>query len=261
MEEGALPLYYREISYPGDTLYYTLHEGFLQGVAGDPVPYTTRTDSLLSVLLLMSFAILVVSVAQSKRFIVRQVKNIFYPSYNDSNISETSAEVRFQIFLVLLSCLLLSISVYQYIIRYVADTFVFDSDLQIMLLFFAIFAAYHLAKTALYQTVNRLFFSKQKSRQWARTYLFINASEGMLLFPVTLLLIYFNLSAVKSLHLFGFILFFAKILTFYKAYDIFFKQNGGFLQSFLYFCTLEIVPLLNLTGGLLILIDNLIYNF
>ena len=238
-----------------------MEEGLLTGVVGVPVPYTTRTDTLLSALLLLSFAILIVSVAQSKHFILRHIRNIFYTPYNDSDITETAVEVRFQIYLVLLSCGLLSISIFLYINRYVADTFVFDSSLTIMAILFGVFATYHLAKIALYQIVNSLFFGMKMSRLWTKTYLFINASEGMLLFPVTLLLVYFNLSAVKSLHLFGFILFFAKILTFYKAYSIFFKQKGGFLQSFLYFCTLEIVPLLNLAGGLLILIDKLIFNF
>ena len=80
-ESVSLPLYYREISYPGDTLYYTAHEGPSYGVAGDPIPYTIHGDSLLTLLLILSFVVLTVSVAQSRRFIGRQLKDFFYNVY------------------------------------------------------------------------------------------------------------------------------------------------------------------------------------
>jgi hypothetical protein len=50
---------------------------------------------------------------------------------------------------------------------------------------------------------------------------------------------------------------FVKILSFYKVYRIFFQRKTYFLQFFLYFCTLEIVPLAIL-GGVLMLIGKLL---
>lgn len=263
MEEAStLPLYYREISYPGDTLYYTVCEAApLHGVAGDPVPYTVRTDNLLSALLLMGFVVLTVSVVRSQRFITRQLKDFFHTSYNDTDISETSAEVRFQLFLVVLSCLLLAVTTYQLTTHYIADTFVIDSNLALVAIFFMVFVGYQMVKMIIYQLVNTIFFGIQMSRRWSKLYLFINALEGVMLFPATLVFIYFEIEPGKYIYLFSFFVILAKILTFYKCFDTFFRQSGGFLQSFLYFCTLEIIPLLNLIGGLLILVDNLIYNF
>ena len=259
--ESPLPQYYRENYFSSDTIFYTEHPGRDYGVAGDPVPYTIRGDSLLSTLLIISFVVLVVSIAQSRRFIARQTRNFFYLPHNDADISETSIEVRFQVFLVVLSCLLLAIITYQYATAYVADTFVIDSNLALVSIFFGVFLAYMLLKALLYQAVNSVFFDHQTNLRWMKTQLFINAAEGVLLFPVTLLLVYFSLSLETALYYFGFLLLFVKILTFYKCWSIFFRQNGVYLQTFLYFCTLEIVPLLNLIGGILILIDNLKLNF
>ena len=51
------------------------------------------------------------------------------------------------------------------------------------------------------------------------------------------------------------------MLTFYKSWAIFFRQNSMFLQIILYLCTLEIVPLLSLGGALVWITDVLKVNF
>lgn len=257
----GLPQYYRENFFTRDTMFYTEQSGHSYGVAGDPVPYTIRGDDLLSSLLLVCFAILIISIAQSQRFIVRQIKNIFYVPRNDTDISETSVELRFQLFLVVLSCLLMAIVTYQYVTHYVADTFIIESNLALMSIFFAIYMAYQVIKALLNMMVCSVFFSTYQNQQWMKMLLFINATEGVLLFPATMVLTYFDLSPQKGVYYFCIVLILAKILTFYKCWSIFFRQNDGIFQNILYFCSLEIVPLLNLAGGLIILIDNLKVTF
>ena len=48
------------------------------GVAGDPVPYTVRGDNAIAILLILCFLFFVVSVAHSKRFIIKQIKGFFF---------------------------------------------------------------------------------------------------------------------------------------------------------------------------------------
>ena len=52
-----------------------------------------------------------------------------------------------------------------------------------------------------------------------------------------------------------------KLLSFYKTYLIFFKQNGNFLQNILYFCALETMPLIGLWGFLVMISSFLKINF
>lgn len=260
-ESSPLPLYYRELSYPGDTLYYTAHEGPSYGVAGDPIPYTIHGDSRLTLLLILSFVVLTVSVAQSRRFIGRQLKDFFYIPRNDNNISETSVEIRFQFFLVILSCLLLAIATQQYVTQYITETFIVSNELTVIGIFFAVYLGFQLFRGIAYTIVNLVFYGKHLNLFWMKILLFIGASQGMLLFPGILLVAYFNLPLKNTAFYLCFILIFTEILTIYKGWNIFFRQNGGFLQFFLYFCTLEIVPLLSLVAVLGILIDDLKYNF
>ncbi len=52
-----------------------------------------------------------------------------------------------------------------------------------------------------------------------------------------------------------------KMLAFYKSYSIFFKRMGASLQIILYFCALELMPLMVLWGVLFITDNYLIINF
>ena len=71
---------------------------------------------------------------------------------------------------------------------------------------------------------------------------------GLLLFPAVMLLAYFDLS-IRTVAIYALVvIFLSKLLTFFKTYIIFFRQNGRFLQNILYFCALEIMPLLSMWG-------------
>ena len=256
----SLPQYYRENFFSSDTLYSTVPSSSQFGVAGDPIPYTLRGDNFISGILLVSFVVLVVSLAHSRRFIIKQLKGFFY-SHTDSPITETTDEVRFQIFLMGLSGLLMSVTVYQYATYYVADTYIIDSEILLIAIFATCFLIYALMKTVLYTIVNSVFFTPKLNQRWLKLFIFLYALEGIAIFPGAMLAVYFSISLKNIVYYFCFILFFFKILTFYKCWSIFFRQKGGFLQTFLYFCALEIVPLLILTSGMLLLIDNLKLNF
>ena len=60
---------------------------------------------------------------------------------------------------------------------------------------------------------------------------------------------------------FATVLFLVKLMTFYKCYLIFFRQNVVSLQIILYLCALEIVPLLVLWGVLDFTANSLKINF
>ena len=91
--------------------------------------------------------------------------------------------------------------------------------------------------------------------------LFIAAMEGIVLFPLVLLLSYFDLSMESAIIYMAIVLILVKILTFYKCFVIFFRRNSGLLQNILYFCALELTPLLILAGLMVMIVDNLKINF
>jgi len=258
---GSQPFYMKESSFvKGDTLLSTSRGHARLGVPGDPIPYSIRGDNLFSSLLLLCMIAFAISLSNTRQFVVRQVKGFFYHSSSMYNVTETSIELRFQLFLVLLGCLLHSFSFFILVNDYDTATFVVGNHL-LMTILFGCFAVYFLFKALAYEMVNNVFFSHVAVIAWRKLELFLVASESVLLFPIVLLLVYFDLSVEKAAIYYVFVIVFIKFLTFYKGWSIFFQQKGGFLQNFLYFCTLEIVPLLILLGELRVLIDILKINF
>ena len=123
--------------------------------------------------------------------------------------------------------------------------------------FAAVFVAYAAAKAAAYTVANTVFFGRRRNLLWLKFALFVAAAAGVLLFPVVLLRVYFDLSVAGVAWSVAVILAAAKMLTLYKCFVIFFRRKGGFVQIILYFCTLEIAPLATL-WGLLVATGNLL---
>ena len=257
-----LPQYYREGFFSKDSLFHPELPGGRFGVAGDPVPYSIHNDSVITSILLAFFILVVIAIANIHEFIVRQFKSFFYISHEGtSEMAETGTELRIQVFMVFLSSLLLSLLFYFYTIHYIGDTFVLESQYHLIAVYLVLILVYFMAKVILYSLVNSVFFDSKRKRHWFRTFLFISSMEGLILFPAVLLQAYFDMSEENVILYFTIVLFFVKILTFFKCYVVFFQRNVVKLQIILYFCALEMVPLLAFWATLDIVAKNLKINF
>lgn len=257
-----LPQYYREIFFSKDSLLHPELNGGRYGVAGDPVPYTIRGDNTITALLLGCFILALVAFSKSRRFIFRQAKNFFYePRTLMTEYSETTGELRFQSFLVMQTCFLLSLISFLYTRECVADTFILESQYQLIAIFFGLYMGYFALKILVYASVNGVFFGKKRNVRWLKSFLFITSVEGILLFPLVMLQSYFDLQIQNAIIYSAFVIILVKTLLLYKSYVIFFKQKVFFLQIILYFCALEIMPMLLLSGIMAMVVDYLKINF
>lgn len=244
-----LPQYYREGFFSKDTLFHPELPGGRFGVAGDPVPYTVHGDNVLTSLLLFCFMLTVVAFTGVKDFFLRQTKNLLYTYREESSeFTETASEVRFQVYMVMLAAFLISLLYYFYTLHYIGDTFILKSQYYLIGVYMAIVVAYFLLKAVLYLLVNNVFFDGKRMRQWNRSLLFVTSVESILLFPAVMLQSYTSIS-IESVELyFTLALITVKILTIYQCYNIFFRRNVVKVQIILYFCALELIPLLMLWG-------------
>lgn len=257
-----LPQYYREIFFSKDSLLHPELNGGRYGVAGDPVPYTIRGDNTITALLLGCFILALLAFSKSRRFIFRQAKNFFYePRTLTTEYSETTGELRFQSFLVMQTCFLLSLISFLYTRECVADTFILESQYQLIAIFFGLYMGYFALKILVYASVNGVFFGKKRNVRWLKSFLFITSVEGILLFPLVMLQSYFDLQIQNAIIYTAFVIILVKTLLLYKSYVIFFKQKVFFLQIILYFCALEIMPMLLLSGIMAMVVDYLKINF
>lgn len=262
MLDTQLPQYYREGFFSKDTLFHPELPGGRYGVAGDPVPYSVHGDNVITSLLLACFIMAVIAFSNARGFIVRQAKSFFYlHREGTTEVVETSNELRFQGFLVLLSCIMLALLFYFYALDRFGDTFVLESQYHLIAIFLALVVGYFLFRGLVYTIVNNIFFDGKRNGQWIKSLLFITSIEGVLLFPAVILQAYFNLSLQNVEIYFAITLVFVKLLTILKCYLIFFRQNVVRLQIILYFCTLEIIPLLAFWGALVITASSLKINF
>lgn len=256
-----LPKYYRESFFTGHPYFHPDMFGGRLGTAGDPVPYSIAGDNIITVLLLACFIIATVSFTKSRDFMARQAKHFFRPPHGLlTTISETATELRFQLILVAQSCLLTALVYFFYVQLHVADTFIID-QYQVIGVFSLLVMGYFAFKALAYHLSGWVFFPQPVRSVWMKSYLFILALEGMALFPIVMLQAYFNTDVATTLVCAAAVVALFKVLTFYKTYVIFFKNRGGIVQNFLYFCTLELIPMAGLWGLLTMACNYLKVNY
>lgn len=255
--DTSIPQYYKETYFRRDSLMQKEISGGRMGIAGDPIPYLVSNDSIMSGGLLLFLVLTILVISRSMRFITYQFKSFLYPERSDSiEIKETAGEVNNLFFLCLQSIVLSSLMFFYCMVDSTSETYVIEMYPLLGLFFVSVLGVF-LLKELLYLWANWTFFSSHQITVSLRSRLFLTSFMGVLLLPLVLIYTFFALPT-KILMFSGILVIgFIKILTFYKVYRIFFQRKTHFLQFFLYFCTLEIVPLANMVG-ILMLIDKLL---
>jgi len=254
-----LPQYYREGQFVGDTLYYQEVDAGDYGVSGTPLAHMAVHDDLITLLLLGCLLFFCFTLSHFWDFFTRQTEALFY-SRKSEQAEGTGIEFQIMLGLLAVSCLVCSILYYLYAMIFVSETYILSSEYLLLAIIFAVFVGYHALRFLAYHLVNITFFGSRLDKKFLTSILFLSDVVGILLLPGVFLLSYSEFSAFSMIIYAGFVVFLVKILSFYKSYDIFFKRNAYFLQIILYFCTLEITPLVMLICGLSAIVDILKVN-
>jgi hypothetical protein len=260
LKEVSLPHYYRENFFSNNTMYHPELSIERVGESGAPIPYTFQNDSFITGILIVCFLLITFVLSRISGFLLRQTKHIFSPQKSEQTLTETGSEIKFQFLFMFITCLLYALLYFIYTTHFIANTFIFSSEYILLVIYGITILAYMLIRMLLYTIVNNTFSTNKKNLQFQRSILLITSLEGVALFPLVLLLAYFQFSLQNAIIYTATIVILAKILTFYKSFTIFFYQKGGFLQIFLYFCALEMIPLMMLWSGLLVITENLKIN-
>lgn len=222
------------------------------GMAGDPIPYQFKNDNIVTIVLMASFFLVVWVISRSRHFLQNQLKEFFHPRKRENLFVEHAQNgFRGQVFLILQTCFLLGLLFFDLTQEKQVEVFNQVSPYRILGMSFGVCCSYYLTKSCLYACINNIFFERQQIEMWNKAYLLCVLGLGLALLPLTLLVIYFDLDFESLINLFLFILVVDKILLFYKCNHIFFNYRLGWVHLFLYFCTLEIAPLLILLRALI----------
>lgn len=259
---NPLPKYYKDSFFAKDSLLHSELQGGRYGIAGDPVPYTVHGDSYLTMALIVSTLILMLSVKRSSKFFMFQIRNFFHTVRTDSILErESASEKRYLMLAELHTAIILALVFFFYSKAMISDTYITYSEYTLMGIYFGGMLGLFMFERMLYSSVNSIFFSQREREQWVTVKMMTTAWAGILLTPMIMLVAYFGFSTENSLVYTVCVIIFIKLLLFYKAFQIFFKKNGAFLQIFLYFCTLELIPPLVLWGILVTVANYLKVNY
>ena len=234
---------------------------FLQGMPGEPLPYLFRSDWVITCILCLCTLVLVLVVSKGKKHLYQQLNHFFLNRERNSMFDEVATmDVRYRGGLVVHACLMLGFCVYCYLAH--EEPFLFHQyDCGLLLGFLTVcFMGYVLLKWMVYGFVNWVFFQKDRNKRWIAAFFNLFIWLGILLLPVVLLMVYFDISTQIILYIAGILVVFAKIALFWKCFCNFFEKFYGALHLILYFCALEIIPDLILWKGIEMMNNNLILN-
>lgn len=212
------------------------------GILGEPLPYTVQGDDFVTLLLLAGLLTMMTAFSVSRQFFVHQVGAMFRGVREDASVSmQTTAEMNFQIVMLLQSALMLGITGY-YVSMGVHELEGHGTASRLWVAF-GVALAYFLVRVLLYACTCWTFFESRSVMLWMKNLVLISSMEGVLLFPAVLVQIYFGLPLWLLVGCVAVVFVLEKALVFYRLNAIFFSRNGRFLHNFLYFCALEVVPL------------------
>ena len=252
---GLLRVERSEVLVKLDSLYGTHTEcGTLNttGMAGDPVPYRFRTDNFVTICLLVSFFLVVWVISRSRHYLRLRVKDFFHRRVRDNLFAERAeTELRGQIFLIFQTCFVLAVLFFDVTRKMQVEVFNQVSPYMILGMDTAVCLVYFTTKIGLYSFVNSVFFDTARCRRFTEAYLLCILALGVALFPPALLMVYFDLNFQTLMWVVICLIAVDKLLLLYKIWSIFFSTPIGWVHLFMYFCTLEIAPLLVLYRAML----------
>lgn len=234
---------------------------FLNGMHGEPLPYLLHADWMVTTLLFICILLTTVAFTKEKKYLLNRLKSSIASRERSSMFDEaTTTDVRYTFLLVLHTCILLGLCIYHYYTQEMPA--LLEKTVHVYLLGGAILLVFFLfnIKCALYGFINWTFFQKVKNSAWITSFFNLFIWLGILLLPIILVIIYFDISSQISLYLIGFLIIFAKISLFWKCFSNFFEKIHGAFHLILYFCALEILPDLIFWKGIELLNNNLILN-
>ena len=223
------------------------------GMQAQALPTALFRNDGVSIALLSCFLLTLLYLASSRHHLSERIKTFFRPRQNAKTSATADAETYEWVHL-LLGCQLSIIGAllfYSYAREHLSVELINLKPLALLGIYTALFLSMLIVKQRLYNFVHAVFFTKAERRRWYESFSLLFIVESLVLFPLALLSVYFDLSTEKVSIILAIVLLFVKILLFFKSYSVFFGKLKGCLHLFLYFCALEVLPLLIAVGVLI----------
>ncbi len=232
------------------------------GLPGKDAPlrsYSLHSDVYVTGIIFLCLFMLAYVLTAGRSFIFQKVKYLLRERGRQSLFdAENRTGLHYRFFLFLQVCFVLGLLFFDYVQDYMPEVFENASPYVLLGVDVGVFMVFYAMKGLVYSFVNWVFFNPDANKRWMDVYFFVKYLSGVLLFPLVLLMVYFNLPPDKIAIYAIVVALLNLIVLFYKCFSIFFKKSYGFLSLIVYFCTLEIVPALILWKVLVVINEYLV---
>jgi hypothetical protein len=231
-------------------------------MTGEPIPYLLRTDDALTLTLFFCVLLVVFTVVLLGRPLMRKIEQmpLFAYRQNDKTGIETPAGIHPLMLThlgVIIGAFALTVS-----INIHPDLPLLPFPTLILLIAYVVIAVLYLCFCwVLYQFVGWLFFEPDEVYMAIEGWINSMCVSGLLLLPLTILDVYFNISFSLLLFLVSLALLLPGILLFYWLKKLFCANFYGSLLLILYLCALEIIPIILMVLGIEQLNGYLLLNY
>ena len=234
------------------------------GFAAELRPYELRNDEWITGTLLGCFLFLVFYIRYIWRFLSVQAKK-FFIGISTTNLpmheTKASMETHYGLVMTLILGLMYSLTFYGYTQQGLQLFLGKLSPYTLIGHYFACVLLYFASKGTLTAFVNCIFFDKTKRTEWKNANSFLIFIETITIFPILLTLIYFNISSQNILYIIFFLFILVKSFLLFKTFRILFNNLHCLLHFFVYFCALEIIPMIVVWKTLIQITNRLIVIF
>jgi hypothetical protein len=230
-------------------------------VKGIPIPYSPRHDDVIVIILFCCFFLSAYVLARGSKLLLLLLKDFLLHRARTSIFAASGVNgTRYFFLLIVQMCLLSAVCCYTYLAHARSELLAHGSSFFFITVYTLLFALYLLAKRVLYSCVGWVFVESNKTELWITSYATLLYYFGLLLFPLTLCLVYFHIPLLITVIFLVTLFIIAKILTFYKWIKLFCNNIVQCVVLILYFCALEIIPCIILYKGIVELNDCLNVN-
>jgi len=232
--------------FQGDTLLHTEVPYHPFGFAATSTPFRLRYHGWCGLLLLLCMLLAVSLVLRLRKKFRELLRGVFFPIPGKTDVPATDDPLRYSTRLVAICLLSLSATIvtFTFALNDVGYYPFLETPYILFVILFFLWLVYFVLKRLMSSFVNWIFFRREKIFTWQRAYTFLFVTEATFFLILAMAVVFLPVSPADMLFLALVFVAFVKIVLLFKTYQIFFSKIYGILHLIVYFCTLELMPLL-----------------
>ena len=205
------------------------------------MPYQLRNDDIITTAILLSFMLTVWAVSRSWPYLEAWWGGFFNEERKRKKFTKhLDVQLNGCVPIMVSASLMFGILVTKYVQEFAPEVFHEFTPQVVFVCGAGGILALIVLKLLLYLLVNLTFFNSAQAGEWTASYLVTLLFEAILLLPLSVAIVFLDLSTEVQQWWVLFIISGIEVLRLIKLKVIFFRGALGYVHIFLYFCTLNL---------------------